>query len=240
MKNQYYTYIYLDPRKPGKFKYGEYKFDYEPFYVGKGRDDRYIKHLAEAYNHKDQNPYKCRIIRKIKKLLNIDPIILKHKEDLTDKQSLKEETKMIKIIGRHDLKKGPLSNLTDGGEGSSGIVCKPETRKKRSLKMSGNLNPFYGKKHTKEAKMKNAKAHKRANLSKETLKKMSDIKKGKVKSKETLRKISENSAYSKALMIDGKSYRSITEAARNKNVSNTYIRDRLNNKWKTYTNYKYI
>jgi len=33
--NKYYVYVYLDSRKPGKYKYGEYEFDYEPFYVGK-------------------------------------------------------------------------------------------------------------------------------------------------------------------------------------------------------------
>ena len=38
MKNIHYTYIYLDPRKPGKFSYPNLKmsFLYEPFYVGKG------------------------------------------------------------------------------------------------------------------------------------------------------------------------------------------------------------
>ena len=40
--NQFYTYVYLDPRKSGKYKYSEYKFDYEPFYVGKGCGNRYI------------------------------------------------------------------------------------------------------------------------------------------------------------------------------------------------------
>ena len=38
--NKFYVYVYLDPRKPGSFKFGEYEFDYEPFYVGKGKKNR--------------------------------------------------------------------------------------------------------------------------------------------------------------------------------------------------------
>lgn len=33
--NNYYIYIYLDPRKNGSFKYGSHEFKCEPFYVGK-------------------------------------------------------------------------------------------------------------------------------------------------------------------------------------------------------------
>lgn len=32
----YYTYVYLDPRRPGNYEYGNFLFAYEPFYVGKG------------------------------------------------------------------------------------------------------------------------------------------------------------------------------------------------------------
>jgi len=45
---KFYVYIYLDPQKPGNFSYGPYHFDFEPFYVGKGFGDRYLKHLTKC------------------------------------------------------------------------------------------------------------------------------------------------------------------------------------------------
>jgi len=62
---QFYVYVYLDPRKPGKYKYGEYEFDYEPFYVGKGKGFRFKRHLTEYQLIHDKNNLKVNKIRKI-------------------------------------------------------------------------------------------------------------------------------------------------------------------------------
>ena len=48
MKSDYYVYTLCDPRKPGAYEYGEYKFEYEPFYVGKGKSNRCTAHLKES------------------------------------------------------------------------------------------------------------------------------------------------------------------------------------------------
>jgi len=44
----YYVYALVDPRKANIFKYGEFEFsDGEPFYVGKGKEDRKFDHFLE-------------------------------------------------------------------------------------------------------------------------------------------------------------------------------------------------
>lgn len=49
--SNHYLYIYLDPRKPGKFTYSkQVSFLFEPIYVGKGTGDRYLAHIKECIN----------------------------------------------------------------------------------------------------------------------------------------------------------------------------------------------
>lgn len=115
----FYVYVYLDSRKSGKYVYGETEFDFEPFYVGKGMGARCYEHLYECnLNGKIiVNEFKNNIIKKIIKETNQLPIIIKIKENLSEQEAFNLEVKMIKIIGRRNLGKGPLTNLTDGGEG---------------------------------------------------------------------------------------------------------------------------
>jgi len=147
--NKFYVYTYLDPRKPGKYVYEEYSFDYEPFYIGKGQNKRSTDHINESKNiiKNNINKNNCHNISKIIKILeqNLKPIILKIEENLTENKAFDLELKLISIIGRSDLKIGPLVNKTNGGEGMSGYVY-PEKRKETMSKlMSGENNPMYGK-----------------------------------------------------------------------------------------------
>lgn len=48
---KYYTYIYLDPRKPGHYSYSTLSFLHEPIYVGKGCQKRYLDHLVCIEKH---------------------------------------------------------------------------------------------------------------------------------------------------------------------------------------------
>jgi len=132
-KNKFYVYVYLNPLKPGKFEYNEYVFEYEPFYIGKGFGDRMFYHLKL----KGRNYLKNKIISDLLKN-NLTPIIIKLYDNLTDVDSLVAEIAVIKTIGRIELNSGPLTNLTDGGDGSSGHIQSDATKNKRveSLKNS--------------------------------------------------------------------------------------------------------
>jgi len=144
MENNFYVYIYLNPRKSGNYKYGSYEFEYEPFYVGKGCGNR-LKMLE------GRNKY---FLNKINKILNcnLKPIIIKIKDNLTEKQSFILESELINIIGRNDLSFGPLINFTNGGEGSSGYKHTYKTKRQMSNLKMGKNNPFYGKHHSEKTK----------------------------------------------------------------------------------------
>lgn len=138
-ENRFYVYTYLDPRKLGKYVYGEYSFDYEPFYVGKGTGYRKNGHLKES--SLKQNSHKNNKIKKIIKETNKEPIILELQSDMTEQEALNLEEKLVTLIGRFDLNKGPLTNLTNAGEKNSGAICSEELRIKRSERIKGNKNP---------------------------------------------------------------------------------------------------
>jgi len=178
---KYYVYVYLDPRKKGKYYYENICFLFEPFYVGKGSRLRYKSHLYEAYKEKgSSNKLKSSKIRKIRES-GKTPIIVLAQESLSEKEAFAYEEKLIREIGRIDLKSGSLSNFSYGGEGSSGRIVSKETRLKIKNKAKGRKhseltkskmkknnegvkNPnfgnkgekscWFGKKHSEESKQK--------------------------------------------------------------------------------------
>jgi len=52
------------------------------------------------------------------------------KTGLTEEEALKHEVYMISVLGRKDLGTGILRNLTDGGDGVSGLVMSEEAKEK--------------------------------------------------------------------------------------------------------------
>lgn len=113
----YYIYVYLDTRKKGSYSFGDFHFEYEPFYIGKGTNDRCLTHLRVANgSRKGKNNL---IVTKIKSILNdgFEPKIIKIIEDLTKDNYNSYEISTIKLIGKSCDDLGPLLNIMDGGDG---------------------------------------------------------------------------------------------------------------------------
>lgn len=169
--NNYYVYAFLDKSKPGDFSYDDLRFEYEPFYIGKGIGDRITTSLLDR-----ESPFKVNKIKKIKRLGG-EILKLKLFENLENIEALKKEIEVINKIGRRDLKNGPLVNQTDGGDGRLNSAHSEEVKRKisetkKSQKIisysvnpmtddqreylkkinQGENNPFYGKHHTEKVK----------------------------------------------------------------------------------------
>jgi hypothetical protein len=82
----------------------------EPFYIGIGNDNSYKR----AYYKYDRNYIWKNITNKTKYKVEI---IL---DDLSWEEACEKEKEFISLYGRKDLKKGPLANLTSGGDGTIG------------------------------------------------------------------------------------------------------------------------
>lgn len=112
MKNDFYVYVWFRP------------WNGTPCYVGKGREARYkvIHHVHQ------RNPHLSRIIAKANGAL---PIVIV-RSGLTEAEAFETEKALIAAIGRKNLGKGPLANLTDGGEGNAGAILSEERKRRTS------------------------------------------------------------------------------------------------------------
>ena len=176
----YYIYVYLDTRKKGSYSFGDFHFEYEPFYVGKGVNGRYLTHLRVANgSRKGKNNL---IVSKIKSILNdgFEPKIIKIIEGLTKENYDSYEISTIKLIGKSCDGLGPLLNTTNGGDGGitwigehhnkgkkleeivgeeKAIELKQNLSEQASKRVGelnsnfgnrGELNPMYGSKRSQE------------------------------------------------------------------------------------------
>ncbi len=109
------------------YTYAYLREDGTPYYIGKGKGGRIYSSNRTINSPKD----KSRIIFL--------------KQNITEEEAFKHEIYMISIFGRKDLGTGILYNMTNGGEGASGLIRSEETRKKISDGISGKNHPMYGK-----------------------------------------------------------------------------------------------
>jgi hypothetical protein len=161
------------------YVYAYLRTDGTPYYIGKGKDNRVYKKHTTISVPKD----KSRIV------------FLEN--NLTEIGALALERFYIRWYGRKDLGTGILRNLTDGGEGVSGLIFSPKHRAKLSEANKGKISWFKDKKLSPEHIAKISAANKGKKHSPESRAKMSAAKKGKISwfkgkklSPETLAKMS--------------------------------------------------
>jgi hypothetical protein len=146
----------------------------EPFYIGIGSKANYTR----AYEKVKRNIVWSRIVSKTG--YEVDIVI----DDLTWEEACEKEKEFVALYGRKDLGTGSLCNLTDGGEGTVGLIRTVEHRKKLSQANLGKvLNDS-----TKE-KLRQCNLGKKASL--KTRQKMSETRKGRITSPIGLQKLLE-------------------------------------------------
>lgn len=123
--NRFYVYILLDPRKPGRFKYGEHLFRYRPFYVGKGTNERWAYHKHNNLLDRDKTS-RANLIRRLYIETKQDPIVVIPIQNVSEFEAFQKEALLIRIIGRIVDRTGPLTNLTEGGINEWGIHDKEQ------------------------------------------------------------------------------------------------------------------
>jgi len=104
----FYVYVYYDPR-PLKLN--------QPVYVGKGTGDRDISHWSRGSHNKLFQDFishlkKRGLIASFQRMLETE----------SEEDAFAKEIELIALYGRRNIKTGTLFNLTDGGEGASGMV----------------------------------------------------------------------------------------------------------------------
>jgi hypothetical protein len=112
----------------------------EVFYIGIGVSNK------RPYEKSNRNKFWLNITNKTE--YNVEVL----KNDLSYDDAKELEVILIDYYGRYDLGLGTLVNMTNGGEGSPGVIPSKEKRDNQREKMLGNNNPFFNKKHNSETK----------------------------------------------------------------------------------------
>ncbi len=156
----------------------------EPFYIGKGKDERPYDHLYPCnYDSPHGNRHKNNTIKKaLREGRRIDVYLIEW--DLDEEAALELERSWILYYGRKNIGTGCLTNLTDGGEGVSGYRHTLETRQRLSALRRG-------KPQSAESVMRRAASNTGKVRTESTKAKISLANKGRVRTKEHARKLSE-------------------------------------------------
>lgn len=172
IENKYYVYKLIDPRSN------------QPFYIGKGKNDRMYDHEKEVRNgnHLSNKKLNNRIRELLSENLNIEYKQVYFTND--NDEAYRKETELIRKYG--------LENLCNLTEVAWPIEPTEETRRKISEAKKDCIpwnKGIAGAYRSEETKRKISNGRKGIIFSEETKEKMSNSQKGKVLSKEHKRKI---------------------------------------------------
>jgi hypothetical protein len=110
MKNEnykYFVYALLDPRKKGNYKYTGIRFEYEPFYVGKGSGNR----ISQHYTLRDMSNKNKNFTIDILNSLGYKPLYKKIYLTDDENEAYEAESLFIYTIGTIKSNTGPLLNI---------------------------------------------------------------------------------------------------------------------------------
>lgn len=103
----FYVYVYRDPRPLKKD---------QPVYVGKGTGDRDISHWSKGSHNKPFQDFISHL-----KQRGLVALCERVFETEVEAEAFAKEIELIALYGRRNTNTGTLFNLTDGGEGVSGM-----------------------------------------------------------------------------------------------------------------------
>ena len=208
----------------------------EPFYIGIGSDKTYQR----AYKTKGRSKYWENI-----SINGYEVEILM--DNITWEDACKKEVEFISMYGRKDLGQGTLVNLTNGGDGSPGVIVSEKTRSYHKVNNKGKSNPFYGKKHNEETILKLKLNRQNSIMPNDTKEKISKTLKGRKFSKETIEKmksaqLGEKHPNAKKIVntLNNKLYCSVKEAALDNNVKYSSLYAMLTNRYVNKTSLKFL
>lgn len=184
-----------------------------PFYIGVGNDTR---NYRRAYD----SVLRTKLWKNIAAKGYEVEILL---DGIEYEDVLKKEQEFVLLYGRIDLKTGTLANLTDGGDGVRGYRHSEETKRKRSIRLTGANHPLFGKNISAETRLKIKNANTGKKRSQDVINKIILFHTGKKRSPEACQRIKEATKVRPVLKYDLngnfiKEYKSISEAAIDNNT----------------------
>lgn len=174
---RFYVYAYLRSKDSGNGK------RLTPYYIGKGARDRATSKQ-----------------RTIPKPSN-SSFIVYVQEGLTEQEAFSLEKYCIALYGRIDRGTGILRNLSDGGDGPSGVIFSEERRSQIAESSRGRAHPLEVRRKIADAQMGPKNHMWGKNVSQETREKISKANKGLRRSEESRRNIAKGKCKYKCVFV---------------------------------------